>query len=33
LASAITVQRGANTWLLVGFVDLDTLRGDALQLP
>jgi hypothetical protein len=33
LASAITVQRGATTWLLVGFVDLDTLRGDALQLP
>lgn len=33
LASAITVQRGTTTWLLVGFVGLDTLRGDALQLP
>jgi outer membrane lipoprotein-sorting protein len=33
LASAITVQRGATTWLLVGFVDLDTLGADALQLP
>lgn len=33
LASATTVQRGATTWLLAGFVDLDTLRGDAQQLP
>ena len=33
LGSALTVQRGSTTWLLAGFVDLDTLRADAQQLP
>lgn len=32
LASALQVQRGGHTWLLFGFVGLDTLRGDANHL-
>jgi outer membrane lipoprotein-sorting protein len=32
LASALQVQRGGHTWLLAGFVGLDTLRSDANRL-
>jgi hypothetical protein len=32
LASALTIDTGDHTWLLFGFVDLDTLRGDADRL-
>jgi hypothetical protein len=33
LASAETVERSGNTWLLFGFVDLPTLQLDAGRLP
>lgn len=33
LASAITVGDGTDTWLLFGFVGIDTLRADARTLP
>ncbi len=32
LASALVVHEGSGTWLIVGFVGLDTLRGDASRL-